>query len=134
MIKQLATSAALLMAMACTSMNSATETGSNGGSVVPKGVAASEFILLSSPAAARAIDITMPPQGLHVRGKMTTAGFQPAGEIQGRGKFCADGKDWLSLSDLRLRKAGDGTPVAPYILGCVSGSTFSPASREVVTQ
>jgi hypothetical protein len=135
MIKKLVASAALLMAVACTSMTPSSETGTAGAPAVATRVkSAPNDILLSAPGAARDWDVIMPEQGLHVRGTMTNRGFQPVGEIQGRGRFCADGKDWLSLSDLKLHKAGEGTPVAPYILGCVSGYSFTPASREIVTQ
>ena len=74
-------------------------------------------------------------RGLHVRGTMTNRGFYPAGEIQGSGKFCADGKDWLSLSDLKVHSAAEAkSPIAPYILGCSTSAGFQPASRAVVAQ
>lgn len=134
MIKKLVASAALLMAVACTSMNPSNDSGNAGAAVANSVNSAPHYILLASPSAARDWDVIMPEQSLHIRGTMTTRGFQPVGEIQGRGRFCADGKDWLSLTDLKLHKAGEGTPVAPYVLGCVSGYSFTPASREIVTQ
>lgn len=94
-----------------------------------------EYVLLSSPTAVRDWNAMDPEVGLHVRGTMTTHGFVPVGGVQGRGKLCTDGRDWVSFADLRIHKATEGgTPAAPYILGCASGSKFVPASREIVAQ
>ena len=94
---------------------------------------APDYILLSAPSQVRTWDFSSTVRGLHVRGTMTNRGMIPAGEIQGSGKFCSEGRDWFSLSDLRVHKS-DETPVAPYILGCASGTAFQPASRAIVTQ
>lgn len=132
---------ALLLALGCasTATNPTSETG--GGSTVagltvnPKN--APEYILLSSPNQVREYDFgnSIGVRGLHVRGTMTNKGFYPAGDIQGNGKFCADGKDWLSLTDLKVYKAESGkTPNGPYILGCATTAGFEPSSRSVVAQ
>lgn len=132
---------ALLLALGCasTATNSSSETG---GAATVAGLTtnaknAPEYILLSQPNQIREIDFSnaIGVRGLHVRGTMTNRGFYPAGEIQGNGKFCSDGKDWLSLSDLKVYTADSGkTPTAPYILGCATKSGFEPASRNVVAQ
>lgn len=122
-MKTFAACLALLLSAAC-------------ASTVPNDVRnAPDYILLSSPNQIRTYDFAsaLEPHGLHVRGTMTTAGFRPAGDIQGNGQFCPAGTDWLSLSDLRVHSASEATPKhAPYIVGCVTKSGFQPASRDIV--
>ena len=142
MIKRTAVALGLLvLTVACASnpMTSSSETSGLAAAPVlatnPKN--APDYILLSAPNQVRAYDFAnaIGVRGFHVRGTMTSRGFVAAGEIQGNGKFCADGQDWYSLSDLTVHKASEGkTPVAPYILGCANGSVFQPASRSIVTQ
>lgn len=140
MIRRLAPAAVLLLTVACstapmTSSSSSTVTPTGTPTVSQSASNAPDFVLLSAPGAVREWNAIDPEYGLHVRGTMTSRGFVPVGGVQGRGKLCADGKDWVSLTDLKVHKASEGsTPAAPYVLGCASGSTFTPASREVVTQ
>jgi len=96
---------------------------------------APDYILLSAPNQVRTYDFSsaVEPHGFHVRGVMTSAGFRPAGEVQGNGQLCTAGHDWFSLADLSVHTASDGkTPKAPYILGCATKAGFQPASREIV--
>lgn len=140
-MKTIAASLLLLLAVGCasTSMNATNETG---GASAPAGITtnaknAPEYVLLSAPNQIRTYDFgsAVGVRGLHVRGTMTNRGFYPAGEIQGSGKFCADGKDWFSLSDLKVHTAAEAkAPVAPYIIGCSTSAGFQPASRAVVAQ
>jgi hypothetical protein len=139
-MKTIAASLLLLLAVGCasTSMNATNETG---GASAPAGITtnaknAPEYVLLTAPNQIRTYDFgDIGVRGLHVRGTMTNRGFYPAGEIQGSGKFCAEGKDWLSLSDLKVHGAAEGkAPVAPYIVGCSTSAGFQPASRAVVAQ
>ncbi|HEY3054388.1 MAG TPA: hypothetical protein VGK31_00505 [Thermoanaerobaculia bacterium] len=138
-MKTIASSLALLLALGCASspLHSSNETGGNAGvaSITSNPKNAPDYILLSAPNQIRTVDFSsaVAIRGLHVRGTMTNRGFMPAGEIQGNGKFCTDGKDWLSLSDLKVYTA-DKTPSAPYILGCATTSGFQPASRAIVAQ
>lgn len=137
MTRTLATLAVLLLAAACATapMTSSSNANALSPAAPASATAQSEYILLSSPSSVRLWEVTDPETGLHVRGAMSAHGFVPVGGVQGRGKLCTDGKDWFSFSDLRIHKASEGgTPVAPYLLGCASGSKFVPASREVVTQ
>ena len=140
MIKRTAAAAALLiLTVACASspIGSSNESSGGAASVTMNVRNAPDYILLSAPRQIRTWDFgsAVAPRGFHVRGTMTNQGFQPAGEIQGKGTLCADGRDWLSLRDLSVNTASSGkTPVAPYILGCASGSSFQPASRDIVTQ
>ncbi len=140
-MKTLVPALVLLLAAGCasTATNSNNETG--GGATVaglttnPKN--APEYVLFSAPNQIREYDFSnsIGVRGLHVRGTMTNKGFYPAGEIQGSGKFCTEGKDWLSLSELKVHTASEGkSPAAPYILGCATSSGFQPASRAVVAQ
>ncbi|HWW60545.1 MAG TPA: hypothetical protein VN181_04175 [Thermoanaerobaculia bacterium] len=138
MIKRTAAALSLLLAVACAS-TPMSSSSSNATTAAPAGVTtninnAPEYIMLSAPSQVRTYDFGTLVYGLHVRGTMTNKGFYPAGQIQGKGKFCADGKDYLSLTDLSVHKSGDGTPTAPYVLGCASDNGFQPASREIVTQ
>ncbi|HEX7152750.1 MAG TPA: hypothetical protein VF618_14765 [Thermoanaerobaculia bacterium] len=139
MLKSTAVALSLLLTVACAS-NPTQTSGTGAGTAAPSAAAlpnaadAPEFVLLSSPNQVRTYDFSKTVYGLHVRGSMTNRGFWPAGEVQGRGSFCADGKDWLSLSELKVYKAGEGTPKVPYVLGCATNSGFQPASRAIVTQ
>jgi hypothetical protein len=139
-MKTFATALALIVAVGCASTpaTQSTEGGSGRAAGFTNNVKnAPDYILLSSPNQIRTYDFSsaLEPRGLHVRGVMTNRGFMPAGEIQGSGKFCADGKDWLSLSELKIHKESEGkTPEAPYIIGCASNAGFQPASRAIVTQ
>ena len=136
-MKRTAALLALLFTVACAStpMTSSETGGGNLSASTTSLRNAPDYIVLSAPAQVRSWDYgnAVGVRGFHVRGTMTTRGFAPVGQIQGNGRFCADGREWLSLSDLRVYSA-DKTPVAPYILGCASGSSFQPASREIVTQ
>jgi hypothetical protein len=147
MIRKFAPAAAvLLLAAACASTPMTSSSTTTTTTTVPAATTASaavpqtasnapDYILLSAPTSVRQWSAINPAYALHVRGTMTSRGFIPVGGVQGRGKLCADGKDWVSLSDLKIHTASEGaTPVAPYVLGCASGSTFSPSSREIVTQ
>ena len=140
MMKTSAAVLALVLTVACAStpMTSSSESAGNAGAALTTSVKnAPDYILLTAPNQVRTYDFAnaIGVRGLHIRGTMTSRGFVAAGEIQGNGSFCADGQDWLSLTDLSVYKASDGkTPVAPYILGCAKGTTFQPASRSIVTQ
>ena len=138
MIKQSAAALSLLLAVACAStpMNSSSNltTASVAPGVTSNANNAPEYVLLSQPNQVRTYDFSKTVYGFHVRGTMTNKGFYPAGQVQGRGKFCADGKDWISLNDLQVHKSGDGSPAAPYLLGCAADSGFQPASRDIVAQ
>ncbi len=140
-MKTLIPALALVLAVGCAS----TATNSNneaGGTPTIAGITsnprnAPEFVLLSAPTQVRTYDFSdsLGVRGFHVRGTLTNKGFYPAGEVQGSGKFCADGKDWFSLSELKVHTASDGkAPIAPYILGCATSSGFQPASRTIVMQ
>lgn len=139
MIRNLTASAALLLTVACASgpmTSSSTNTPATGTATISQTAAnAPDYVLLSEPSAVREWNAIEPEYALHVRGTMTNRGFIPVGGVQGRGKLCTDGQDWLSLNDLKIHKASEGVaPTAPYIKGCVNGRSFTPASREVVTQ
>ena len=131
MIRRAVLPLALLLSAACATapMNSSSTGGSS-----PK-IEATDYVLLSSPSTIQAYDPSTSTGiwGLHVKGAMTNRGFYPVGKVEGHGQLCADGKDWLSLSDLRVHKASEGgSPAAPYLLGCANGNGFQPASRDIV--
>jgi ABC-type phosphate transport system substrate-binding protein len=126
-------SLALLLTAACASlpMNSSSN-ATAGGSSTPN-FYATDYVLLSAPTQLRTIDESTTVYPLHVRGALTNRGFYPLGKVEGHGDLCTDGKDWLSLSDLKVHKAAEGgSPAAPYLLGCASNSGFKPASRDIV--
>ena len=130
MMKRTVLSLALLLSAACatTPMNSSSP--SSGAKLDP-----TDYVLLSSPTTLQAYDPSTSTGvwSLHVKGTMTNRGFYPVGKVEGHGDLCADGKDWLSLSDLTVHKASEGgSPAAPYLLGCASSSGFKPASRDIV--
>jgi hypothetical protein len=125
-----------LFAIGCAS--SATSNGSGGrwGFGSTGSANASHYRLLSDPGNVREMDWSNPPSGLHVKGRMTTAGFQPTGQVEGRGSLCAGGKDFVTLSDGKYHAAADGaTPTGHHVYGCRTRTGgFKPASREVLTQ
>lgn len=138
MIKRTAAALALLLSVACASSplssNSNTGAAAAGGGI-PSAKNASQYLLLSSPGQVREYDFGRQVYDFHIRGTMTNRGFYPAGDVQGKGTLCAEGKDWLSFTDLQVHKASDGAPTAPYLLGCVnSNGTFTPATRTVSMQ
>lgn len=138
MIKRLAPLALLLASVACSSapMNSS----STAPAAAPMTSSANKYdatsyIVLDSPNQVRSVDWSSTIYPLHIYGTMTNKGFYPIGKIEGKGKLCSTGQDWLSLTDLRVYKAADGkTPTAPYVLGCATGSGFQPSSRDIVVQ
>jgi hypothetical protein len=140
MIKRIATSLAVLaIAAACSSTpmtSSETGGGTNSGFSVVKLSNAPHYISLSAPTQVGDWDFSnsLGVRGFHVRGTMTNRGFIVAGPVQGKGQFCADGKDWYSLTELKVYRAGEKAPVAPYITGCATDKGFQPASRDIVTQ
>ena len=140
MMKRIAASLVFVLAAACASSpmtSSETGGGSSTGYSVVKLSNAPHYISLGAPTQVGDWDFSnsLGVRGFHVRGTMTSRGFVAAGPVQGNGKFCADGKDWFSLSELRVYRASDSkSPVAPYIAGCATEKGFQPASREIVTQ
>ena len=127
-------SLALLLTAACASlpMNQSSSTTGDNSSSAPK-FYATDYVLLSSPTQLRTVDESTTVYSLNVRGTLTNRGFYPIGKVEGHGDLCADGKDWLSLSDLKIHKASEGgSPAAPYLLGCASNSGFKPATRDIV--
>lgn len=140
MLKKTPAVLALLLTVACAS-NPIASSGGNGASTsspaLPSLRNAPDYVLLSAPTQVRTYDFanSLGVRGFHVRGVMTNRGFQPIGDVQGNGKFCEGGQDWLSLSDMAIYKAGDSREKrAPYIVGCASGNAFQPASRDIVVQ
>jgi hypothetical protein len=137
-MKNLTAALALLLTAACAStpMNSSSTTpgAAPTAGLASRSVDAPNYILFSSPNAVRNVDWSSSGvYGLNLKGTMTNKGFYPAGKIEGRGTFCAEGKDWLSLNDLSVHKAADGkSPEGSYVLGCASASGFQPASRDAV--
>jgi len=138
-MKNLAIALALCLTAACSSTPMNSSSKDSGGTlfgsagVATRSTDAPNYILFSSPNAVRNVDFSTSIYGLNLKGTMTNKGFYPAGKIEGRGNFCADGKDWLSLNDLSIHKASDGkSPEGSYVLGCVSASGFNPASRDAV--
>lgn len=139
MMKRLAPLALLLASVACSSvpMNSSSNASSPAatGAVTANKYDATSYIVLDSPNQVRSVDWSSTIYPLHIYGTMTNKGFYPIGKIEGKGKLCTSGQDWLSLTDLRVYKAADGkTPTAPYVLGCATSSGFQPSSRDIVLQ
>lgn len=89
---------------------------------------------LSDPNSLRFIDAAQPPRAFHVKGVATADGkFEWAKKVEGKGKLCADGKDWLNLNDGTIHDASDNAkPNGPYVVGCKAGNTLTPSSLEVV--
>ncbi len=137
MIKKALVATAILLTAACSSLplkNNGQASASAGSSSFTN--PADSYIMLDSPGQIRAMDYSRTLNGLYITGTLTNHGFVSAtGKVEGKGSFCSDGKDWFSLSDLSVHKAGDNkSPSGSYVLGCAKGSSFVPASRDIVTQ
>lgn len=131
--------AALVLSVGCASMPmTSSDTGAASGASAPiakSSLQATNYIMFSSPSQIRSVDDDAILSGFHLKGTLTNKGFVPAGSIEGRGSFCADGKDWLSLATLTVHKASEGAPTGSYVLGCANANgSFTPASRNVVVQ
>jgi hypothetical protein len=131
MIKRVVLPLALLLSAAC-----ATSPMSSSSTPTPLAkLGATDYVLLSSPSTLQPYDPSTSTGiwSLNIKGAMTNQGFYPTSKVEGHGDLCADGKDWLSLSDLKVHKASEGgSPAAPYLLGCATNSGFKPASRDIV--
>ena len=135
MVKRIATSLCIVLAAACASTPmTSSETG--GRSSFVKLNNAPHYISLSAPNQVGDWDFssTRPPRGFYLRGTLTNRGFAVAGPVQGNGQFCADGKDWYSLTDLKVYRSGEKSPEGTYLLGCATSNGFQPASRDIVAQ
>jgi hypothetical protein len=124
---------ALLFAVGCAS-SAADGSGSDSsvGSSMDK-ASATHYRLFSDPRHIRQLDWGNPPQGLHVKGRVTNRGFEAMSGVEGRGSLCADGKDFVTISDGLFHDASAGeAPAGPFVYGC-KGMTgaFKPATREI---
>lgn len=137
-MKKLALVSILLLAVACssTSMNTTTPTtaGANGGAA-KFAKSPTHFILLSDPKSPR--ELTWEAEhkaSFYVKGYLTTVGFVPVGKVEGRGRLCAEGKEWVDLKNFEIHPSSD-TPKAPYVMGCrTAWGAFVPSTRDVVLQ
>ncbi len=135
MIKRLAPIALLALSVACSSIAPMHSSSTDASGKTVSTLDASSYILLDAPNQVRNVDWSTQIYPMHVYGTMTSKGFSPIGKVEGHGKLCSDGKDFLSLSDLTVHKASDGkTPQAPYLLGCATASGFQPSTLDIVAQ
>jgi hypothetical protein len=137
-MKKLALVSILLLAVACssTSMTSSSPTAAGAiGDAAKFAKAPTHYVLLSDPKSPRELDWDAEHRAsFYVKGYMTNAGFMPVGSVEGRGRLCADGKEWVDLKNLEVHAAGDA-PKAPYVMGCrTSMGAFVPSTRDVVLQ
>ncbi len=120
-----------LLAVGCAS-NSASTGDSGGAGSLLRGPSASHYRLMSDPRHVREIDWSRPPQALHVKGTLTSRGFEPSSSVEGSGRLCEGGTDWVNLRDGQFHAAGAGSPEGPYVFGCKGRSGgFAPATREI---
>ncbi|MHB0972233.1 MAG: hypothetical protein ACYC7A_18685 [Thermoanaerobaculia bacterium] len=124
-----------VFAFACAS-NMSDATAPLGGSAAATGrFSPTHYRLVSDPDMIIAIKLKDIPRAYHVKGQSVNGGqIAWAPTLDGHGKLCVDGKEWISLNDGEIHVATE-TPVAPYILGCrASNGLFQPASTQVVLQ
>ncbi|MEO8217591.1 MAG: hypothetical protein ABI718_10965 [Acidobacteriota bacterium] len=131
-LSPLAVTFILIFTAACAS-TSGMNSENKGSGMSARRTDATHYRLVSDPRTVREIVWSQPPLALHVKGTMTTAGFEPTGDVDGRGALCADGKDWVNLRDGSFHTSAESmTPGTPYLLGC-KGRTggFMPATKKV---
>jgi hypothetical protein len=123
-----------VFAFACASNMSSTPAPLGGGAAATGNLSPSHYRLVSDPDMVISIIWNKFPRGYHVKGQMVNGSIVWASQVEGSGKLCVDGKEWVSLNDGEIHAATE-TPVAPYILGCrASNGLFQPASTQVVLQ
>lgn len=132
-------SSLLILGFAAACATAPSDTTTAGGSAMSGALRATDathYRLLSDARHIRDIDWASPPQALHVKGRLTSIGFQPIGGVEGRGKLCSDGQDWVSIIDGQFHAAQEGSaPQGPYVKGCrTKMGSFVPATRELAVQ
>lgn len=138
-MKKMLSSLALitLFATGCASNSSMAEpntAGTAGGALgAQKSIEPTHYRLLSDPKSIRQIDWSQPPLSLHVKGYLTNRGFVPTSQVEGKGKVCENGQDWVDLDGGAVHRATEGVaPKSPYISGCVTKlGAFVPSTRQV---
>ena len=127
----------VLLAVGCASTSMRPGSSSAGSASLasrPAGGRADAYVLLSAPNQIRELALSN-VRDFHINGTMTSRGFLPLSQVEGNGRFCSEGKDWLDLSNLTVHRAGESkTLSAPYVLGCATSAGFQPASRDIVLQ
>jgi hypothetical protein len=95
---------------------------------------ATYYRLLSDAGSIRSFDKVRKPYGFHVAAVQNGNDLQWVARVEGRGKLCTGGSDWLNLNDGRIHSgASDVKPNGPYIQGCAAtNGTFTPSSTEVL--
>ena len=123
----------VIIATGCASTSATSSSLGGGDGASLRGASPTHYRLLSDPRHVREIDWSRPPLGLHVKGTLTSAGFQAGGAVEGRGGFCEGGTDFVTLSNGQFHAASSGSPSGDYVLGCkgITGG-FAPASREIL--
>lgn len=124
---------AALFAVGCSSTSMVPNETATGAAEL-SGKTPTYYRLVSDPRTIREIDWGRPLTSLHVKGHLTNQGFMPLAKIEGSGRLCENGNDWVSLADGEFHSADSGeTPKGPYIKGC-KGRTgaFLPASKDVL--
>ncbi|MCM2317614.1 MAG: hypothetical protein NDJ92_20880 [Thermoanaerobaculia bacterium] len=121
-----------LLAAGCSSTSMVPNESATGAAEL-SGKRPSYYRLVSDPLPIREIDWGRPLTDLHVKGHLTNKGFVPLTKVEGSGRLCESGNDWVSLADGAFHKGDSGeAPTGPYIKGCKGRSGgFMPASKEV---
>ena len=124
------TIATMALVGCASSATTSTTAGVDAATLSPN--SATHYRLLSDPRSIREIDWSRPPRDLHVKGVLTNHGFQPVGNVAGRGSLCSEPNEFVNLKDGQSYGANEATPESPYVSGC-KGRTggFMPATREI---
>lgn len=123
---------AALLAVGCSSTSMVPNESVTGAAEL-SGKRPTYYRLVSDPLPIREIDWGRPMNDLHVKGYLTNKGFVPVAKVEGSGRLCESGTDWVSLTDGEFHKGDAGeTPSGPHLKGC-KGRTggFMPATKEV---
>ena len=121
---------AALLAVGCAS-TSMTSYDNAAGSDELAAKAPTHYRLLSDPDSIRPIDWGRPLTSLHVKGYVTNQGFVPVSKVEGAGRLCESGNDWVNLVDGSIHSSSE-SPSGAYVKGCATAQGgFKPATKEV---
>lgn len=120
-----------VFAFACASNMTPKSAPLGGSDAVAGKFSPTIYRLVSDPDMLLDLEIGRQVRPYHVKGQVVNGKVIWASQIEGKGKLCPEGKEWVALNHGTIHPATE-TPAGPHILGCrASNGLFQPASTEV---